>query len=67
MYKQAGGFLFRIHQYFFVRESAEFRDMLSVPSTRGTELMGTSDASAIPLPNVSKEEFESFLWLFYNE
>lgn len=56
-----------MHQYFLVRESAEFRDMLSVPSTRGTELMGTSDASAIPLPDVSKEEFESFIWLFYNE
>lgn len=56
-----------MHQYFLVRESAEFRDMLSVPSTRGTEHMGTSDSSAIPLPDVSKEEFESFLWLFYNE
>ena len=45
----------------------KFRDMLSVVSSSGTELMGSSDSRAIHLSDVTKEEFESFLWVFYNE
>lgn len=56
-----------MHRYFFVRESVKFRDMLSTTVPSGAELMGSSDSLAIPLTEVTKEEFESFLWIFYSE
>ncbi|OCB85797.1 hypothetical protein A7U60_g7149 [Sanghuangporus baumii] len=71
--------LFRVHRYFFERESALFRDMLSLPApiqqpsngTQGQQQAafqreGTSDENPIRLPQVSKEEFRLFLWVFYN-
>ena len=61
-----------MHRYFFVRESKVFREMLSdsedqCADGKGGELFGSSDSCAIPLSNVSVEEFESFLYLFYKE
>ena len=55
-----------------MRESEVFREMLSDPEDRcadgkGGELFGSSDSCAIPLSNISVEEFESFLYLFYKE
>lgn len=66
-FPQVEGHLFRVHRYFFIRESVKFRDMLSMATPNETALMGALDTNAIPLTDVSKEEFESFLWLFYNE
>lgn len=74
--------LFRVHRYFFLRESQLFRDMLSLPIPAPTEpssstgaskgkfkafdVEGTSDDNPIHLPQVSTDEFEDFLWVFYN-
>lgn len=64
---QAGAQLFRVHRYFFVRESLKFQDMLSIPAPIGAKVMGSSDSCAIRLSDATQEEFESFLWLFYNK
>ncbi|KAF9479073.1 hypothetical protein BDN70DRAFT_807554 [Pholiota conissans] len=57
---------FRVHKYFFDRESTYFGSKLSVPQTPGTPLRGSSDANAILLDAVTAEEFAKFLWVFYN-
>lgn len=72
--------LFRVHRYFFERESAPFRDMLSLPMPGGQnsntgsdkgkspsrQPEGTTDESPINLPQVTSDDFASLLWVFYN-
>lgn len=58
--------LFRVHRYFFVRESPVFRDMLALPAPILSDIEGTSDERPIHLPQISRTEFENFLWVFYN-
>lgn len=57
---------FRVHKYFFDRESVYFRRKLGVPASPGKEASGTSDSTAIILENVSVDHFATFLWVFYN-
>jgi hypothetical protein len=57
---------FRVHRYFFERESPRFKGLLSAPASPGAQRQGTSDSNAIVLDNVSPEEFAKFLWVFYN-
>jgi len=59
--------LFRVHRYFFVRESDYFRDMLCMQSSTGTELEGHSDARPIELPEVTAIDFARFVWVFYDQ
>jgi len=59
--------LFRVHRYFFVRESVVFRDMLSSPSEPQTGVEGLSDDKPIVLPDVTSTDFASMLWMFYND
>ncbi|KAG9221259.1 hypothetical protein CCMSSC00406_0008906 [Pleurotus cornucopiae] len=61
----ADGQLFRVHKYFFQRESEWFRDQIATPVTRGNRPRGTSDSDAIPVP-VRSSDLEKFLWVFYN-
>ena len=63
---QVENHLFRVHRYFFERESALFRDMLALPAPSDTEREGMSDENPIHLPQVECEEFSRFLWVFYN-
>lgn len=57
--------LFRVHRYFFERESPIFRDKLTTPASPGQPAQGTSDSNAIVL-EVHVAEFEKMLWVFYN-
>ncbi|KAF8622947.1 hypothetical protein AX15_006622 [Amanita polypyramis BW_CC] len=60
---QAGDTLFRVHSYFFTRESLMFKQSLEAPD-EGRK--GTSDSNALVLENTTAEQFATFLWLFYN-
>ncbi|KAJ7188850.1 hypothetical protein C8R46DRAFT_1157700 [Mycena filopes] len=58
--------LFRVHRYFFERESKYFKEQLAVPATPGAPRLGTADDSAILLDNVRSADFARLLWVFYN-
>jgi hypothetical protein len=57
---------FRVHRYFFERESAYFQAKLLTPANPGAPQQGTSEANAIVLEGVKASEFERLLWVFYN-
>lgn len=57
---------FRVHRYFFERESLYFRNYLTVPASPGAVRTGVNDSNAIVLEEVKPAEFELFLWVFYN-
>ncbi|KAJ7601629.1 hypothetical protein DFH06DRAFT_952528, partial [Mycena polygramma] len=56
---------FRVHRYFFDRDSARFRALLASPSP-GQPRQGSSHLTAIKLKGVTAKDFEKFLWVFYN-
>ncbi|KAJ7287040.1 hypothetical protein C8J57DRAFT_1049973, partial [Mycena rebaudengoi] len=58
--------LFRIHRYFFERESQFFREHLQMPATPGAPRIGMAEDSAVLLENVRSEDFRKLLWVFYN-
>ena len=64
---QVENHLFRVHRHFFVRESAVFRDMLSIPSGPEMSMEGLSDDKPIALEDVKSLDFERMMWMFYNE
>ncbi|KAF7326965.1 hypothetical protein MVEN_02590700 [Mycena venus] len=55
---------FRVHRYFFERDSVKFRGLLASPSP-GQPRQGSSQLTAINL-GVAAKDFEKFLWVFYN-
>lgn len=57
---------FRVHRYFFERESAYYRAKLSGPSSPGAPKLGSSDNEPIVLTDVAPSDFEKLLWVFYN-
>ncbi|KAG1815163.1 uncharacterized protein BJ212DRAFT_1273198 [Suillus subaureus] len=60
-----GNHLYRIHSFFFYRESLAWRQMLDTPPDGGEH--GTADApSPFTLDDVKSEDFERFLWVIYN-
>ncbi|KIM82528.1 hypothetical protein PILCRDRAFT_70836, partial [Piloderma croceum F 1598] len=58
--------LFRVHSYFFDRESTFFHQKLSAASPPGEDRVGATDSNAFTLENVRSIDFERFLWVFYN-
>ncbi|KAF5355475.1 hypothetical protein D9758_006332 [Tetrapyrgos nigripes] len=56
---------FRIHSYFFTRESSKFKNALSQTTLNGT--LGSSSATPLFIHNTTAAHFEEFLWVFYNE
>ncbi|TFY83635.1 hypothetical protein EWM64_g377 [Hericium alpestre] len=58
--------LFRVHKYFFLRESEEFRKGLPQPPLPGQKVRGASDDNPFPLDDVYSDDFARFLWVFYN-
>ena len=58
--------LFRVHRYFFTRESAFFRSKLPHPPPPGEFTKGSSDAHPLVLEDTLEVDFERFLWVFYN-
>ncbi|KAI0087119.1 hypothetical protein BDY19DRAFT_301400 [Irpex rosettiformis] len=63
---QVENYIFRVHRYFFERESAVFREKLNIPPAPGQNPRGSSDSNPIPLDDVREEDFSRFLWVFYN-
>ncbi|KAJ2936054.1 hypothetical protein H1R20_g1040, partial [Candolleomyces eurysporus] len=57
---------FRVHRYFFERESAFFKGKLTTPMSPGAVRLGSSDADPLVLEDVRAEDFERLLWVFYN-
>jgi len=59
--------IFRVHSYFFTRESPRFREqMAGIECARTSSHDGRTDHTAIPVKNTSVEEFSQFLWIFYD-
>jgi hypothetical protein len=58
--------LFRIHRYFFERESSKFQELFKRPPPPGKKPIGSSPEVPIMLPDISTEELEQFLWVIYN-
>ncbi|KAF8959962.1 hypothetical protein BDZ97DRAFT_1367307 [Flammula alnicola] len=57
---------FKVHRYFFERESKFFSTKLATPLSAGSPLQGSGDSNAIILENVTADQFATFLWVFYN-
>lgn len=60
-----GNHLYRIHSYFFYRESLVWRRMLEA-SPDGGEHGSTDAPSSFTFDDVKSEDFERFLWVIYN-
>lgn len=58
--------MFKVHRYFFERESSKFRQMFSGPTPPGKEPEGSSPTSALKLSDITAEDFAHFVWVFYN-
>jgi len=58
--------LFRVHRFFFTRESAFFRSKLPHPPPPGEFTKGSSDVHPLVLEGTLEADFERFLWVFYN-
>ncbi|KAI9429343.1 hypothetical protein H4582DRAFT_1799737, partial [Lactarius indigo] len=69
---------FRVHSYFFIRESSYFRQLWGIPGStleKPIEVVDEGPTSArtdvvevyhVNLDDVTSEEFTSLLWVFYN-
>ncbi|PBK82775.1 hypothetical protein ARMGADRAFT_684840 [Armillaria gallica] len=58
--------MFRVHSYFFERESSKFQQMFGGPTSLGVEPEGSSPDTAFRLSDITAEDFAHFLWIFYN-
>jgi hypothetical protein len=58
--------LFRVHRFFFTRESAFFRSKLPHPPPPGEFTKGSSDVHPLVLEDILEVDFQRFLWVFYN-
>jgi len=59
--------LFRVHRFFFQRDSPVFKTMLSLPVAEGRVAEGSSDDLPIFLEQVKSSDFAQLLWVYYNE
>ncbi|KAJ3557081.1 hypothetical protein NP233_g11832 [Leucocoprinus birnbaumii] len=59
---------FRVHSYFFRRESKYWSRRLAGPVSPGDEprLPGTHESTAFVVEDEDPEDFATFLWVFYN-
>ncbi|KAF9525017.1 hypothetical protein CPB83DRAFT_571931 [Crepidotus variabilis] len=57
--------ILRVHSYFFRRDSEKFAELLEAPIKTGEFKVGTKE-NPLELKDVTLDEFESFLWVFYN-
>lgn len=64
---QVENHLYRIHSYFFERESLFFRQKLNSSTSSGDQQeLGSNDHNAYTLEDIKSEDFARFLWVFYN-
>ncbi|THV06187.1 hypothetical protein K435DRAFT_23593 [Dendrothele bispora CBS 962.96] len=66
LYLQTDDNLFKIHRYFFERESPKFQELFKRPPPPGKKYLGSAPEYPIILPDISTEELEQFLWVIYN-
>jgi hypothetical protein len=59
-------YVFRVHRYFFTRESAFFRRLFEPSPIHVQDPPGSSEWTPIVLEDVSSDAFACFLWVFYN-
>lgn len=61
--------LFRVHSYFFTRESKHWKDELVGPISPGDGPLkkGQDEKNAILIDGEKPEDFARFLWVFYNK
>ncbi|KAF9645394.1 hypothetical protein BDM02DRAFT_3101459, partial [Thelephora ganbajun] len=59
-------YLFRVHRYFFERESPVFRKQFADSALNGHHRVGSSDNDPLVLHDVRTDDFSRFLWVFYN-
>ncbi|KAI0254407.1 hypothetical protein BJV78DRAFT_1280015 [Lactifluus subvellereus] len=59
-------YIFRIHRFFLIRESAYFRLRLSAPTLPGQDPPGSSESNPLVLDDATPDAFACFLWVFYN-
>ncbi|PPQ78589.1 hypothetical protein CVT25_010565 [Psilocybe cyanescens] len=62
----AGNIQYRVHSYFFERDSDYFKHKLNAPAPPNAPRPGSSDTNAIVIKNAGPTEFEKLLWVFYN-
>lgn len=65
-HSQVESTLFRVHRYFFTRDSAFFREKLPHPPPPGEFTKGSSDSNPFVLEDTLRIDFERLLWVFYN-
>ncbi|KDR75461.1 hypothetical protein GALMADRAFT_483402 [Galerina marginata CBS 339.88] len=66
LYLVAGDVLFRVHSFFFDRDSQWFRTNLNVAVAPNQPRPGSTESSPIVIQNTSSRDFAKFLWIFYN-
>lgn len=59
--------MYRVHRYFFERESPYFHNLLKAPVAPGAPRPGSEESSSIILEDIRSADFARFLWVFYNE
>ncbi|KAF8161498.1 hypothetical protein B0H34DRAFT_381923 [Crassisporium funariophilum] len=57
---------FRIHSYFFERESQRFKEIIAAPASIDHARFPDADGPVILLKDVTAPDFSRFLWVFYN-
>jgi hypothetical protein len=63
---QVENYRFRVHSFFFERESVYFQERLKASPSVKNLPDGSSDSNAIQLDDVKSVAFERLLWVFYN-
>ncbi|KAJ3553442.1 hypothetical protein NP233_g12643 [Leucocoprinus birnbaumii] len=68
LYLRVDKTIFRIHSYFFLRESKYWNDELVGPISPGDEKLknGQDEKNAIVIDDEKPEDLAQFLWVFYN-
>ncbi|KAF8891866.1 hypothetical protein BD779DRAFT_1513570 [Infundibulicybe gibba] len=67
-YILAGNTHFRVHRYFFERESGHFsRIWKNPPATGAKDCPGSSESNALTFGKTTAEDLSRFLMVFYNE
>jgi len=59
-------YVFRVHRFFFTRESAFFRRLFEPSPITVQDPPGSSEWHPLVLDDVSSDAFACFLWVFYN-
>ncbi|KAF8181819.1 hypothetical protein BJ912DRAFT_605494 [Pholiota molesta] len=66
LYLLVDNVVFRVHSFFFERDSAKFRAFFETPVSPNTARSGSSESKPIVIKNSSPTDFAKFLYIFYN-